>query len=310
MGFGHLVRSRTLSTALGVPHVVSFRGSRSSAAAARRLGSAVIEGSLRLAIRSIRPQLLVIDDPSRPAASRAVRIAREHGIPTVSLHDLGHAPCASNLSIDGTIAPGPMSLSGVRYAVLDPKLLRVRAATRTARPGRPVVLIAFGGGSRRHLAAAIVRAIRRRIADVQIRIAGGFCGTVEPRQAGVVCVAPNDGLWTELARATVAVTAGGVSLYEACAVGVPAVGVSVVRAQRRTVAGLARCGAVLDGGHGVPERRAAERVARMVNDLLRSHTRRRALSTTARQLVDGRGAFRVASAICSLLPESSERRAA
>ena len=44
------------------------------------------------------------------------------------------------------------------------------------------------------------------------------------------------GLHDELARAGVAVVGGGVSLYEACAHGVAAVGVPVVAAQRPTVA--------------------------------------------------------------------------
>ena len=50
-----------------------------------------------------------------------------------------------------------------------------------------------------------------------------------------------------LATASVAVVAGGVTLYEACALGTPAVALAVVPAQRLTTArGLPRAGAAID----------------------------------------------------------------
>jgi spore coat polysaccharide biosynthesis predicted glycosyltransferase SpsG len=227
-------------------------------------------------------------------------VARRRGIPTASIHDLGVAACQSDLSIDGSIAPGPMDLAGVRYALVDPRLRCLRRDRRVGQP-RPVVLVAFGGGSRRRLARAVAKAIGRR-SGVAVRVAGGFEGrapiSIEP---GIQFVPPRRTLAAELRGATVAVLAGGVTLYEACTMGVPAVAVSIVPAQRPAVAGLARRGAVIDAGAADQPAQTAARIAQHVADLLESPQRRRVLARAARHIVDGRGAERTAKHLNALI---------
>jgi spore coat polysaccharide biosynthesis predicted glycosyltransferase SpsG len=308
MGFGHLVRCRTLAAALGTEAIVSLRGSRSSAKTATSLGLR-LAGPLAAAIRRLRPALLVVDDPSSRAAARAVRAARRWGIATASVHDLGLAPSHADVTIDGSIAPGPMSLAGPRFAVLDPSLQRL-GAFRRLRATEPTVVVSFGGGPRRRLALAVARAIARRRPDVTVRVAWGF--GEPPRLASherLSAIEPSR-FHRALATAAVAVLAGGVTLYEACALGVPAVGVSIVRAQRKSVSGLGACGAVIDAGHAGHAARTADRIAGLVGSLIDDPARRRKLSRTARGLVDGRGADRVARSLRSLIAESAERLAA
>ena len=88
IGFGHLVRSRTLAAALQMPAVVSLRGTPATARVAAGLGVRLC-GSLAASLRKLRPALLVVDDPCRKAAQRAIRTARQLGIATASVHDLG-----------------------------------------------------------------------------------------------------------------------------------------------------------------------------------------------------------------------------
>ena len=119
-------------------------------------------------------------------------------------------------------------------------------------------------------------------------------------------MAQRPSLAQEYRNATVAVLGGGVSLYEACAVGLPAIGVAVVKAQRPTIAGLARRGAVVDGGAASSERdgaRTAQRIARLVCELLDAPSRRRSLAREGARLVDGRGVERVAAALRRLARE-------
>jgi spore coat polysaccharide biosynthesis predicted glycosyltransferase SpsG len=320
VGFGHLVRSQRLAKALGIPAVVAVDAGPRVRTAASVLGSRIVTGARPALLRSIAPVLLIVDHP-RPGAARLwIREARDLGIPTASIHDLGIAPCDSDLSIDGTITPGPADLAGVRYAILDPALQRVRRRNAGAGLGRnadvgrkadvgrraglhgpPVVLIAFGGGHRLPLARAVAKAIVARRPDARVRIAVGFGrkGSVAPDQ-GITLVPQQASLAGEYRRATVAVLGGGVSLYEACAVGVPAVGVSIVEAQRPTVAGLARRRAVVDGGDASAAG-AADRIARLVCDLIDAPGRRRALTRSAMRLVDGRGVERVATALRRLM---------
>jgi spore coat polysaccharide biosynthesis predicted glycosyltransferase SpsG len=150
--------------------------------------------------------------------------------------------------------------------------------------------------------------VHREMPWVSIRIAGGFAvshqNSVRNR---ITWTGPLDGLAGELATCDVAVVGGGVSLYEACARGVAAVGVAVVVPQRPTVRGFVAAGAALGDASSAPD---AERVARDVVRLLRQPALRTALAGQGRALVDGCGASRVAEAIRRLVgrPEGLQLR--
>jgi hypothetical protein len=295
-GYGHLVRTTVLARALGVRPLVCVRGPAAATAAAARLGCRTIDGPARDVLIATCATLLVIDDPSAAQAAVWRRAAARLGVPVASVHDLGLAYVDADLTIDGSmVRPGPAprgpSLLGPRFALVAERARRRRA------PHSPSVLIALGGGPRARLAIAIARAIRRARPEARIRVAGGLSASTPVRlPAGVRWLGPRRGLAGALARAAVAVVGGGVSLYEACCLGTPAVGVSVVAAQRPTVAGLAAAGAAVDGGSA----RHVSRVAGAAVALLADARRRARLSRAGRRLVDGRGPARVASALVRL----------
>jgi spore coat polysaccharide biosynthesis predicted glycosyltransferase SpsG len=258
----------------------------------------------------LRPEILVIDDPSAAAARVWCETARRAGIPVASVHDLGTAFCGADLTIDGSIVrlrrrgaaagrPGRL-LAGVRYTVLDEALQSARP-TRTPASS---VLIALGGGPRHGVARRLALAIREARPELRIRVAGGF-GRTDARDAdGITWLGPQRGLASELASCGVAITGGGVSLYEAVTLRTPVVAWPVVRAQMPTVEAFGRKGlaaAVMPG---------PRRLERAVNAVLsaidsggaaRPHARRHGF--------DGRGAKRAASAIRSLARQASEVRA-
>jgi spore coat polysaccharide biosynthesis predicted glycosyltransferase SpsG len=106
-----------------------------------------------------------------------------------------------------------------------------------------------------------------------------------------------------MARASVAVVGGGVSLYEACALGTPAIGVPVVAAQRPTVAAFAARGAARGLTRGVSAGRVADECVSLLSDA----AMRRHLSRMGRRLIDGRGAFRAAAAVARLASAGETR---
>jgi hypothetical protein len=171
------------------------------------------------------------------------------------------------------------------------------------------VLIALGGGVHVFaVARRLVAAIREQCPGARIRIAPGFSRRRRPAVPGARWLTPG-GLIGPLATCDVAVLAGGVTLYEACALGAPIVCVAVVRGQRPAIKAFARRGAVLDAGGpgalGVTVGRAAAGVARLLHD--RPAGRRAA--SAARRLVDGDGAGRVARRIRALVREREDARA-
>lgn len=305
LGFGHLLRSRSLARALDVPWQVYLRGTRGTHQAARRLGARL----LPQAGGRIDARLLVVDDPSPREAARWVACARRAQVPVATVHDLGLGEVASDLIVDGSVHQSPArrhgpALRGPAYAILDPAI----AVTRMTPAASARVLITLGGGAHvRRLAAGLCAALGERRPDLDIRVAGGFTAVCAATLPLGRWIDVPDGLADELAHATVAIVAGGVTLSEACALGVPAVGVAVTDAQQLTVRALARVGAVVDGGRLRPDPRCLRTVADHTVELLSAAARRRQLSRTASRLIDGHGAHRVAARLRAMMTGGSRQ---
>lgn len=306
IGFGHLVRVRALARAMGVELLVSLRGSVRTADAARCMGARLIQDERRLLARTTGARVVVVDDPSMRHAAAWVRRARRLGVPVATVHDLGLGYVHSDLAIDGSVRPHEAmraargDLSGPAYAILDPRVERWRnRRDEVVEPGR--VLIALGGGE--HVltqAAGLAAALARRHPGVRIRVAAGFTRRELPTLPVGEWITVRDGLAEELARCDVALLAGGVSLYEACALGVPGVALALTPAQTLTIRAIAAAGAVIDGGLASRRHADPSRVARLVGQLLTNGRTRRRVSAAGRLLVDGRGVYRVADRIRGL----------
>jgi spore coat polysaccharide biosynthesis predicted glycosyltransferase SpsG len=314
-GFGHLVRCGVLARALGAGRTVSLRASAATADAARARGWQVLpatSGPTRVLV-TFAPDLLIIDDPSSRHAAAWVRAARRRGIPVATVHDLGLGRAGADLTIDGSLelprGRVPADLQGPEFAILDPDLTAWRARRPIRRPDR--VLIALGGGAHIHaLGPTLAARIRCKVPDVRIDVAAGLLGSGHrPLPPGCRWLATPDGLAPALATASAAVVAGGITLYEACAVGTPVVTLAVAGAQRATTRAFANAGAAIDAS-GPIRAHALDRAAAGVAHLL-SHPREAARrSRRARQLVDGAGTSRVTRHLVALAARgrAEERR--
>jgi spore coat polysaccharide biosynthesis predicted glycosyltransferase SpsG len=303
-GFGHLVRCRSLAQALGVRPLVALRGGVAVEEAALALGCDVVHGSATRLLRQLAPDVLVVDDPIAADARRWIAAGRRAGCLVVSVHDLGLGCLDADLVIDGSVtmnarARRGMTLAGPRFALLDPTLLDEQEQRDPCS-----VLVALGGGPRAELAIDIAEAIVDNVPTATVRIAGGFVSTAAPARQRITWVGPSRSLRQLMARASVAVVGGGVSLYEACAHGTPAVGVPVVPAQRPTVAAFVAHGAAKGTPSG-PLR--ARDVAEECVSLLSDAAMRRHLSRMGRRLIDGRGAFRAAAAVRRMVADGRSR---
>ena len=311
LGFGHLVRCRSLSRALGLTPRVWVRGSDATRAAARALGCDVLPATLSLA--AVAPSVLVVDDPSPVAAAAAVRRARAGGVLVCTIHDAGRPRVAADLVVDGSVGITPVrgdhtQLLGPTFAMLDPGVRAGRRDRRVPRTRR--VCIALGGGAQVFtLVPMLVAALAARAPGVHVLVARGFVArTGLPALAAGQWLAPQQ-LGAALAEAEVAIVAGGVTAYEACAVGTPLVVVAVTRAQQPTVSALEQLGAAIDGGL-LRSRAGAIRVAELAAQLLAAPATQRRLSAIGRNLIDGDGACRVAAALRTLAARAQTQRGA
>lgn len=316
LGFGHLVRSARLAAALGVPWLVSLRGAATARSVAKARG-ARLQSVTPHTLRSRRWDAVVVDDPSSRHGAPWVHAARARGVLVVTIHDLGLGATGADLAIDGSLeapdraCPAERCRAGPRFAILAPPPdQRLRTGTRGKRRG---VLVSLGGGPRSRTALQLVEALRHASATLDISLAPGLtapspamvrrCGRL-----GVTVVAP-DRFGASLRTATVAILAGGTSLYEAAAARTPAVAVAIVDAQRQTLrafarAGLAHDAGILRAGSSPP---TFARVAASALALLADGDGRRRMAGRGARAIDGRGATRVAAILAEAI---AARRAA
>ena len=154
-------------------------------------------------------------------------------------------------------------------------------------------MIALGGGPHAQIAEAIATAIVAADPAADVRIVPGFVAAPRRSRPRVRWTTAPHPVAPALADADVAIVAGGMSLYEACAMGVPAVALPVVPAQAPTVRAFAARGAAV-----APVSRADVRgAARAALNLLGNPQQRLALARRSARLVDGRGAWRAAAAV-------------
>jgi spore coat polysaccharide biosynthesis predicted glycosyltransferase SpsG len=177
-------------------------------------------------------------------------------------------------------------LLGPRFAPLDPLL--AHATTRP--PGESVeqVLITAGASSTTVGVEIATKLTPLLNAPVRIRLVLGPWSEHDNIE-GVEIVRTTSGLVQELAAADLVVTAAGVTMLEALALGRPTVAFVLAENQQPYAEGVVRAGAAVltESSH----------VAEAASALAGDPDRRRVLAAAARALVDAHGARRVAEEI-------------
>jgi spore coat polysaccharide biosynthesis predicted glycosyltransferase SpsG len=195
-------------------------------------------------------------------------------------------------------------LVGPRYAILRKSLAdRVPSAAATTSQIASLVL-SFGGGDDRGAIGLCLRALRGWMPDARIRVfvtsthpdPNRIQSLVEERGEGrgSVHVDASDFL-DQLARADLAVLAGGMTAFEAAALGVPALLVGIAENQGPSLRGWSDLGSATYVGDVADLR--AEVLREAIDSVGASPATRRAMRLAGQRAVDGKGALRVARAL-------------
>lgn len=226
-------------------------------------------------------------------ALAAIAAAERTHVVVDDFAELDFWPC--DVVVNPNLGSGEKSYLGAAAVLVGPAYALIRqevreaAAAPAARDGSRV-LVCLGGGAWPESATALLAELAQLSDDgVEVRAT-----TVRPVPTGTIAVPPRD-LAAELARCDVGLLSGGVVKYEAAACGLPAVLTAVVPHQEPFVRAFAATGAAVAGPPLALD--TVQQLAGSVRELLADPSRRDAIGGTARSLVDGRGAERVAAAI-------------
>jgi spore coat polysaccharide biosynthesis predicted glycosyltransferase SpsG len=234
---------------------------------------------------------------------RADDRTRVRGALVVAIDDLQR-----DLAVDLVVDPDPGAdarvhvaagavVAGAPYALVDARLRDLAPAPIGAEVGR--VLVTTGGTDSAGIGARIAVELADALPVVRIRHVVGPWGRGAD-DARVESVDAPDGLGPEIAASDIVVTAGGVSMLEACCLGRPVVAFSIAVGQDRSLRGAAQVGAV----------RAAdvESAARVTRALVHDRADRQRLAEAAQTLIDGQGSARVAAIIAGMARQGVHAR--
>lgn len=268
-----------------------------------------------------RPDVIVVDMLDTPEEEMAALAAT--GVPLVTFDDRGpgrfHADLIVNVLVTEPtpplLRPETRLLEGPAYAVLDPIYAEAHRNPLPRTFGEKLrVLVTMGGADAAGLTVKVARALRRnRLLTRQLEEVEFTCGPAFPHRARLEKVlesAPwpyqiHVGLPNLLdcyRRCDVAIVAGGLTMYEVCCVGIPSLAVcQPIDHQVELAERLKNEWAIWSVGYG---REATEaQIAYAVMGIARERHRRR-LAARGPELVDGRGAERVAEALIEIAKES------
>ena len=242
---------------------------------------------------------------------RAVKAA---GFELLFLDDYGHArhysadivlnqnaSASSELYMDRE--PQTQLLLGPRYCLLRREFEAWRDWKRTVSSVCHRVLVMMGGSDPENLTARVIDALAlARLDDMEATI---VIGGSNPHFARLENRAAQSGQSIKLRRdavnmaelmaaADLAISAAGSTCWELCLLGLPALLVELADNQTELVKDLDRRGCAIRVGDRMV---LVEQIADQLRRVVRSQELRRSLSERSRELVDGRGATRVVSAL-------------
>ncbi|MBR0757037.1 UDP-2,4-diacetamido-2,4,6-trideoxy-beta-L-altropyranose hydrolase [Bradyrhizobium jicamae] len=199
-----------------------------------------------------------------------------------------------------------MPLLGPRYALLRPQFAEARRQLPPRSDELRRILICHGGSDPTNETAKALTAIRHLAANgLAVDVVIGPSNPHGSEVAALCQALPDvelhrgaDDMAGLMARADLAIGAGGIMNWERCCLGLPTIATAIADNQVGGLTALARAGAVDYLGHAgtVDSAQLADAIAALRRDAGRV----RAMGAAALSLVDGQGADRVRAAMSSL----------
>ena len=318
IGFGHLVRCLSLAAAVeALGGKAAFVCRRHDGAARGRVPHRLVElpdeideaeDAARTCAAAPGASAIVVDHYGLGAAWWSA-VAQHHRLAVIDdctrqgLDPLADVVINQNPGIGAEDYPGVrLVLAGPHHALLRSAFPEERDEERPAAARVERILVTLGGADPNDATSLVLEALRavKGAFEIDLVVGPGFrhaeaVATRAGRDARIRIHRDVANLAPLMARADLAVTGGGTTLYELACVGLPAVAIEIADNQAVVCRRLDEAGAVFRLGRQ-GELTAAD-VAAGVRELIADGERRASMRREAMGLVDGRGAQRVAQAL-------------
>ena len=289
-GLGHLARSTALAQALAEEGVEARCAALGAAEALDRDGIPWAPAPDLAAIdRPGRAEVVVLDS-YRLASGEVRRWAGETAL--VAFWDEGKAPEADliiSLALEVT-GPG-RALSGLEFACLGREYWRVAAPPVAGDVDR--VLVSVRGPGSTEISRAVCEITERSAPSAEIVLV--VEPNADPMPSGATVLRAPPSLAQPLLEADLAITSAGQTMLEALATGTPCIALPTASNQRPGARLLSDHGAAI-----LAEPGEQQDLRDAIRALVADSAARQAQRDRGRELVDGRGALRVATEVARL----------
>jgi len=313
IGTGHVVRCTRISeTLLGYGDVdLSFLMqdndfSKEYASGARWKVHLFPEGDLKACAKIIsaeKPDIFVMDKLDSDAGF--MKMARERCRVLVSFDDLGEGARLADIVVNGIVGDGRAAYAGPKYVITPPE---IGSSLKKVNKECKDIFVTFGGYDHLNLTLKTARALERLDPAKEVHIIVGnaypFWEDLNAFLKGAkrqfhVHRTPKD-YAALLMGSDLAITSGGLSLFEAMAAGVPALVLAQYEHQAITAKKFEKEGATEFLGMG--DKASGNEIMEAVAKLAYDHDARLRMSRRAQGVVDGDGLPRVADLVHVVKP--------
>jgi len=251
-------------------------------------------------IKKYEPHILIVNQLNNP--SGYIKTLKRYAKLLVTIDDAGDAAKFADLNIN-VLYPISGSISDFKYITLREEFQRFNKISRNIKDRVSTLLVTQGGSDPHAFSLKILRALDRVGDDFSIIsvIGPAFKNHVELEyilkdMKKLVRVVRNAQNMAELMwESDMAVTAGGITMFELACVGTPSIVVCAYEYEQQTAQRLEKEGVVINLGFGgyVQEEIIADWVTSLMNDRLL----REQMSRKGKELIDGKGCERIVKLI-------------
>ncbi|MCU1270541.1 MAG: pseudaminic acid biosynthesis-associated protein PseG [Acidobacteriaceae bacterium] len=191
-------------------------------------------------------------------------------------------------------------LLGPRFALLRNEFVDACQLRREIPVIATKVLITTGGGDPQILLPRLVEGIECCSSKLEAKIVvgaapeGNVLGWIARSRSSIELIVGSQDMSRLAAWADIAVSAAGSTCWEFCSLGLPSILIDVAENQRDVAKSLSEREIAV---HVPLEEASSRRIAQEIESLIHSQSRREVMARRGRDLVDGRGAHRVTSAL-------------
>lgn len=265
-------------------------------------------------VKGQRPYCILVDSYQ---ASEEYLAAVSRWVPVIYLDDFGERAYPVSMLVNYNVFADKenyerlykdretLCLTGPEYIPIRPAFTKKKYPVRKKAEN---VLLLTGGGDYYRLVWKFLQEFGKReeLQGLHFHLVCGYYSGQEKELSEKADACPNFTLyenvkeiWNLMERCDLAITAGGTTVYELCAMGVPLLGYSFADNQRPVLSYLQDQGIAPDcGDYRVLGDNLFAHMAEVLNSC-RNYALRKRISEKEKVLVDGKGAKRIAEAILS-----------